>query len=393
MKKDKKNLRSAAVEAQREMERCLGDSEKFGEAERKYKVAQAAYRSALDEEEEERLEEEKKEGEVSDEKRNSILRDLTNAVMRGTGESKFELKRTITSAVIDNGTANMASAGLPLTIQDIIDPLEMELIYDKLDIKVSTGVKGDLIWPCLDTTAEVKVADETVQVTETNLDFSKIDASPQRLAIKVKVSNESVNDASFDLAGYVVTQMQKSLGRGLNKAVIGKTGLGKLHGPFYGEENKRGAVTFAGAMPTYKELLSMKGIVAGKGCVMIGFCYIMNATTYAELEATPITPGDSRMIIEGGKIAGYPVHQTDSDKLGDGDVNAGCFGYVALNQHGEATFTIDPYTMADSNITVYVLNARWSVTTLKHEGFVVGTATAEDAGAEEQQEQQEQQEQ
>ncbi len=377
MKKNKKELRSAAVEAQREMERCLGDEEKFAEAQRKYIVAQAAYRAALDEEEEERLEEEKKKGEMSDEKRNQRFREIVQACKRGQGQSEFKLERSVTSSVIAGGTNNMTSAGVPLSIKELINPLEMQTVYNKVGLPVSTGVRGQIIWPCLNTMAEVTVKGETLALDDTDLNFSKISATEHRMGISIEVSNEAINDAAFDLVGVVTREMNAALARVLNKAAITTAGAGALVGPFAGTHNERVAVTFAGAMPTYAELLSMKGKIANKGVNMVGFCYIMNAVTYAALEATPITAGDSRMIIEGGKIAGYPVFQTDSAKIADGAVNAGCFGYAALNQHGDAFFIVDPYTKAKNNMVVFTLNAEWSLTTLKYEAFAVGTPTGE----------------
>lgn len=296
------------------------------------------------------------------------------------GTREFVLKReasAISSAVVGSGdVANIESAGMPVTLKDILLPLEMETIYGKVGIQIATGVKGALIWPVLDSAAEVQIAGETVALDDKTLDFSKIQAAPQRLGISISVSNEALNDASFDLQGLVVNQINAALARVINKAVVGGTAVGTLSGPFAGTNSKRVAVTFAGSTPTYAELLSMKGQIAGKGAQMKAFAYVMNPTTYAELEGTTAGAGGGRMIIEDGKIGGYPVFQTDSAKVADGTVYAGDFAYVALNQHGDTYFIIDPYTAAKKNETVFTLNSDWSLTVLKPECFAIGKAGA-----------------
>lgn len=368
-------MKNNIKELEREVRQCVEqmaehkeDEKEFTKAEREMKIAQArltAEREAL-------LNESVNASKPVN--KQVRLRSIIEEARKG-GVNSFRLQREVTSSVLgDKLVNNMESAGLPITINDLLNPLEMDTVYDKVGIAIATNVHGTLVWPCLDTAAEVSVAGETVELEDTDLDFSKITAVPQRVGISIKVSNEAINDAAFDLVGTVTTQIQKSLARVLNKAVIGTEAIGKLAGPFSDGIKNVGAISFAGSTPTYKELLEMKGTVMGKGVQMAGFCYVMNATTYADLEATPITEGDSRMIIEGGKIAGYPVFVTDSAKIADGCVNAGCFGYAALNQHGDMNLIVDPYTAAKQNMVVFTLNADFSLTTLKGEAFCVGTA-------------------
>ena len=285
---------------------------------------------------------------------------------------KRDSQAIVTSAILADGdTNNMESAGLPVTIKDLINPLEMGTIYEQLGLQVATGVHGQIQWPVLDTIAKVVIAGETVKLSATPIDFSKITATPVRMGITVEVDNESINDAAFDLVGCVTTQINKSLGRVINEAVLKTTAFAdKFYGPFANKNVQSVAFATAGA-PTYKELLEMKGKVLATGAQMAGFCYIMDAAMYSALEATPIDNGSGLMIIQGGKINGAPVFITD---LADysGKVAAGCFGYAALNQHGQSYFIVDPYTKADQNVVKFTLNCDWSLTTLQGTPFVIG---------------------
>lgn len=364
LKAQKRELSAKMAEAN-----AANDQAAFDTAKREYEMKAAQIADILQDEQARQL------VKTPAKSKNQQWREVINGVRNHTVDGDFRITREVTSGIINTGDVNnMESAGLPLTINDLIEPLEMDLIYGNLGIKIATGVHGQIMWPYLDTVAEVTVAGETVELGDTNLDFSKITAVPQRVGISIAITNEAINDASFDLQGEVTSQIRKSLARALNKAVIGNTAIGQLVGPFASGNVE--AVTFEGEMPTYKELLKMPGVVAGKGVQMSGFCYIMNTVTYFTLMATPITEGDSRTIIENGRIAGYPVFLTDSEKIADGCVYAGCFGYAALNQHGETHFIIDPYTAAKKNEVVFTLNADWSLTTLRNEAFVVGAGTS-----------------
>ncbi len=105
----------------------------------------------------------------------------------------------------------------------------------------------------------------------------------------------------------------------------------------------------------------------------------MNTATAAYLAATPKFENGNSPILEGGlangTIAGFPVYITNAANIGNGQVNAGCFGYAALNQHGETRLIVDPYTLASSNQTKFTYNAKWSLTTLRPEAFLVGQPT------------------
>ena len=111
---------------------------------------------------------------------------------------------------------------------------------------------------------------------------------------------------------------------------------------------------------------------------MAGFCYIMDAAMYSALEATPKDAGSGRFVIEGGKIDGDNIFITDLTEYAN-KVVCGCFGYEALNQHGTTHFIVDPYTKAKKNVTVFTLNADWSLTYLVRPKdkapFAVGSAT------------------
>lgn len=299
---------------------------------------------------------------------NQLMREALREAKRD-GQAEFALKREITTSTIDTGGL------IPLTIKDILPPLEMGLIFDKIGVPIQTGVTGNLQWPVMGD-GEAEILGETEELTDSTVDFSKINAVKTRMGVSFTVTNQAINDSDVDLVALIQQEARQRFRRVLNRVMFSHQDFtGNFHGPFAGAKAQG---TFAGAVPTYKELLEMKGKVAETGVEMEGFCYVMSETMKAALEATPIDAGSGRMVIENGSIAGYPVFTTayinygsDKNKADVEYVAAGVYTYLAVNQYGELRMVVDPYTKAKKDEVVITLNADWSMTTLRKEAFAL----------------------
>lgn len=305
---------------------------------------------------------------------NTLLREALIEAKK-SGKTEFVLQREI------NTTATIEEGGLiPLSVKDVVDPLEKGLIYGEVGIPVQTGVVGNMQWPILGS-VEAEIVGETVELTDKTLDLSKINAKAVRVGISFTVSNQAINNSDVDLVALIQNQARMGMARTLNRVAFSHENFtGDFHGPFAGAKAQ---VTFAGDTPTLKELLTMKGAVAGEGIQMIGFCYVMSEAMKAKLEATSVDAGSGKMIIENGRVAGaYPVFTTEyinygasGSKAGVEYIAAGVFAYLPLNQHGELRMVVDPYTQAKKDCVVITLNSDWSMTTLRKEAFALGKTT------------------
>lgn len=301
-----------------------------------------------------------------------LLRECLRSVKNAGIPSDFVLEREFTGL----NTASIEAGGMiPLTIKDILPPLEMGLIFDKVGIPVQTGVSGNIQWPVMGS-IEAEIQGETEDLTDQTIDFSKIAAKRVRLGISTEISNQAITDSYTDLVSLVQGQLQAGVRRTLNRVTFSHQNFtSDLHGPFAGA---KATGAFAGAVPTYKELIAMKGAVATTGVEMVGFCFVMSEAMKAALEATPIDAGSGRMVVENNTIGGYPVYCTqyinygsDKEKANEEYVAAGCFGYLAANQHGEVRLIVDPYTKSKKDVVVFTINTDWSLTTLRKEAFAL----------------------
>lgn len=284
-------------------------------------------------------------------------------------------------------------AMIPLSVNDVVKPLEEGLILGQLGLPVMTGLNGDFVWPVAGS-IEAEIAGEAVELSDKKIDFSKIKPNQQRVGVSVTVSAQTIwktNGVAYEV---VKQQLPQAMARALNKAVLGTESVShSLVGPFSAlakktgvaltalktKEQKKAAqlINFAGELPTYKELVAMKGLCLLKGVEGNYMAYVMDEYTKAMLECTPIDEGSGRMVIENGMIAGVPVKCTNYINSGSNTyVGFGCFGYLPLQGFGDMRFVIDPYTKAKNDSVVLTLNEDWAATVLREEAFILGKCGA-----------------
>lgn len=309
--------------------------------------------------------------------KNALLREALQGAM-GSQQKEFAVRREWSEGI---EVADLTAGGMiPLTIKDILPPLEMGLIFDKVGIPMETGVVGDISWPVMGS-VEASVAGEKAELTDTGIDLTSIKPKKERVGITIPVTYQAINDTNSDLLGIITTQARMGFTRLLNRVTFSHQNFtSTFHGPFAGA---KASGTFAGSAPTFAELLAMKGAVAATGVEMTGFCFVMSENMKAVLEATPIDAGSGRMIVENDTIKGYPVFTTEfinykSDKSKDTveHVAAGCFGYLPCNQYGELRIVVNPYSRAKEDVVEVTINGDWSLTTLRAEAFALWKAGA-----------------
>lgn len=288
-----------------------------------------------------------------------------------------------------------AEAMVPLTISDIIGPLEEGLILKTVGIKLQTGLAGDYVSPVVGK-IEASFADEAAALTDSEIPVSKVKPTPKRVGVTLSVSSQLINQTQGVALDVVKQQIPMAVTRTLNKVMFSPTEVNAtVQGPFAvikkadatgqllstlttkAKKKACSHLKFAGAVPTYKELLAMKGIVLAKGVINDGTAaYVMDEYMKATLESTPRDEGSGLMIVEDGRIAGIPVFCTNEiDEAESDHIGFGIWSYELLGQFGEQRFVVDPVSGAKNDVTILTLNGDWSMTTARPEAFVLGTPT------------------
>lgn len=300
---------------------------------------------------------------------NRSLPEGCEGVMNG---NTIEVPLTRADTIQDSTTVTPL---IPLTIGEIIQPLEKGLILDKVGCKMQYGLVGDWVLPVV-AGIEATIEDENTEVADTKIDITKIKPSPKRVSLAIPVSNRAIDQSNNALLEIVRTQAVMGLQRLLNKWMFQTTKITSKasDGCYVAAAADPAVTTAAGVGFAWKDVIDLKGAVMKTGVVFDGTAaYVCSATTYAELEATPKDAGSGLMVLENGKINGYPVFMTEY--IGDNVLGFGIFNYELVGQFGKMHMVVDPYTGAKKNLVYFVLNTDFDMLTVRTEAFGIAKKT------------------
>lgn len=262
---------------------------------------------------------------------------------------------------------------VPVKMQDILDPLVEGLILDKVGLPMPTGLAGDYIWPTYET-VEATIQGEGVALTDTEIEMSKLTATPQRIGIAIPVTRQAINQTEGVVEMIVKRLMPLSITMLLNKILFSTTKVANattLVGPFVALASSTVEVS---AEPTFKDFNSLKAKVLATGVDGEHLCWVMTKAQKAIAEATPKDAGSGIMVCENDHIAGLPVFTTNY--IGEGYIGLGDWRYQPMGLFGDISFVIDPYSQARKDAVDFVLNVNYGTTTLRSEAFALAKVKA-----------------
>ena len=277
-------------------------------------------------------------------------------------------------AAAGNTAANLeASGAIPLTIHELIDTKVAGLELPD-DLRLLTGVIGNEVWPYAIDDVEFTVAGEVEKIGEQAINFAKVNASPERVAASVAVSNRAIDNSEFDLLGFITYKFQKGFAKFAALHIYSHCAFGNnLKSPFANVVVKEITLDENIGKNLAKEVASMWDLGFEGEPEMA-----MDKEIETELLFTKRIPGTAgdRTCIEGGRCVGYRYKVSPYINYAldggvpkpDGNhyIGIGHWGYLAYEQHGTARFSVDSTSaeVAKRNTTVLTLNTEYSLTEL-----------------------------
>lgn len=281
----------------------------------------------------------------------------------------FETRAGETSAITDTVTA---SSMIPVTIGDVIKPLEKGLIMHKLGLKMQYGLVGELVFPTLGA-FEATIEGENTKINATKLDIGNLRAKPWRVGVSVPVSNDAIdqtNDALFDIT---VEQLSLAVARILNKVMFSSAKVGKASNGVFVKETANlgydGVLTFDNVVALETEVMD-KGVDVSDGTAS----YICSPKIYGKLKTTRIEAGSPEMVLKDGMMNGYPVHMTNY--MGADELGFGVFSNAGVGQWGKIRLTVDDTSLADTNETKFTHNSKYDIVVARPEAFAIAKKKA-----------------
>ena len=286
----------------------------------------------------------------SNEEKGAKLREVLKNCVQKRENATTVLANAVTSGADQNTEGNLEAGGLiPVTIREIIDT-KVAGIELPDGLVLVTGVTGTEIIPYSTNDVKFSVNGEVQKVGEQGLDFANIQAAPQRVAASVAVSHRAIDNAAFDLLGFITFKLQKgwAIFRALHVYAHGE--YTKLQSPFAKVEVVELALDENIGKNLAKEIAKMYDL-GFEGDPEI----IMDKVTEVDLAFTkriPNSDGDST-VVEDGKCVGYNYkvspfidYAINAQGVATKDakyryIGIGHFGYLAEEQHGEFRMNID----------------------------------------------------
>jgi hypothetical protein len=208
---------------------------------------------------------------------------------------------------------------------------------------------------------------------EQTLNFADITPTPKRVALTVTVSNTAIDNAAFDVIGFVQQKFSIALRKYLAKKIYSQAAWAGNKGPFSGLTPQ----TIVLGDKAYENILAAVATFSDKGFFEGKVCISMDRVTEAKLKATPKIAGAAGgFVVENGLCCGYPYtvsHYVNTELSGsrlvatsDRFIEIGYWEWFALQQHGNVRMVVDGTSaqVAKDNVTKIVINTEWSMTDL-----------------------------
>lgn len=270
-----------------------------------------------------------------------------------------------------NDTTTAASM-IPVTIGDVIKPLEKGLIIHKLGLKMQYGLIGELVFPTLGA-FEATIEGENTKLNATKLDIGNLKAKPWRVGVSVPISNDSIDQTNDSLFDITVEQLSLAVSRLLNKVMFSSVKIGEASNGVFVKETANveydGALTFENVVALETDVMDA-GVDVSDGTA----AYICSPKVYGKLKTTRIEAGSPEMVLKDGMMNGYPVHMTNymsADELG-----FGVFSNAGVGQWGKIRLTVDDISMADTNETKFTHNSKYDIVVARPEAFAIAKKKA-----------------
>ena len=291
--------------------------------------------------------------------------------LQGVREKREDATITLAPKTPADGSSIAESGAIFLRIEDIIDTKENGLGRPEGQSFV-TGVEGDELYPYSINDVEMEEVGEIEAINEQALDFTNIKVQSRRVSLSVGISNKAIDNAAFDLVGFVLYKVAKAWEIYFAKKNYSHAAWSGNKGAF--SEVTPETVTFdnnIGAVIDEKF-----GEIAELGFDDLGVV-VLSPRMEAKLKHTFEGNGvAAHAIIENGLCCGHPyvstkhvnykLSGTSYVKDTDEYIGLGLFQYLPIQQHGQVRQTVDATSaaVAKQNKTVVCFSTEISITEL-----------------------------
>ncbi|MDJ0685393.1 MAG: phage major capsid protein [Alphaproteobacteria bacterium] len=249
-------------------------------------------------------------------------------------------------------SAGVPAAGGNLVATDLlagsfIDLLRAREVLSQLGATYLTGLNGNIAIPKqTGGAAAYWIADEGGDAAETGVTFGQVPLTPKTLGAFTEVTRQLLLQSSIDVEGLVRGDLVRALSFEISRS--GLYGSGAAGQP-RGVSNQTGinTTTFAGANPTFAEVVDMETQIASDDADIGTLGYVANAAMRGHFKTTVKFPNTGQTIWEqGGTVNGYGIGV--SNQVQAGDAFFANWADLVIGMWGGVDLTVDPYSNSKS---------------------------------------------
>lgn len=198
--------------------------------------------------------------------------------------------------------------------------------------------------------------------------FTQVPFAPKRIADSTQLSKRLLSQSTVDVEALVMADFAERIALGIQNAAINGDGIGNNPLGILNQPAVQ-TLTFAGAAPSYAEIVSMESSIADQN--IKGNAYLVSPVTKGQLKTTPLTTAGYPVFLMNGKeMNGYPV--AVSKVIANGDVVYGNWKDLVIAHFSSLDIVVNPYTFATQNLIEVSVGMDCDVNVRRAESFIVG---------------------
>jgi HK97 family phage major capsid protein len=254
-----------------------------------------------------------------------------------------------------------------------IDILRNESACARAGATVLSGLEGNIKIPKQSGAASATWIAEGAAAAESDQTLTQVSLVPRTVGAYTDVTRKLLLQSSIDIENFVRNDLARVIALKIDLA--GLYGSGVANEPL-GIKNVAGigAEAFAGAVPTFLEVIAMESDLGTANALVGSPCYITNASMRGSLKGTKKDAGSGEFLWTGGlegELNGYRA--LVSNQIAAGDVWFGNFSDLLMGFWSGLDLTVDPYTNSTSGTVRIVALQDCDVAVRNAESFCLGT--------------------
>ena len=231
---------------------------------------------------------------------------------------------------------------------DFIDVLRNASSVMAAGATVLNGLQGNVAIPKKSAASSAGwIATEGAASAESEPTFGQVTMSPKVVGAHTQITRLMMQQSSLDIENLIRNDLAQGIALAIDNGALQGSGTS---GQPTGIKNTAGINTptaFAGANPTFAEVVAMETAVAEDNALLGNLAYILPASMYGALKTALKDAGSGQFVVgPDGQINGY--NAIVSNQVTAGDLFFGNFADALIGLYGGLDIVVDPYSNSTS---------------------------------------------